>query len=157
MESCWCYEFEFRSLMFWGKKLLLSLSVFVIMLLKRLSDGSNMKRRLQGRLETSWEDKSCVFVRNKSIKMFLTSNHNNASSSESVLVWIRREICSDQTPFTKQLETNIWLDFDVRDNMRWTFSLQEALLWTHILAGSNNLKLKTFVSYKCTAFVFSRC
>ncbi len=25
IESCWCYEFEFRSLMAWGKKLLLSL------------------------------------------------------------------------------------------------------------------------------------
>ncbi len=47
---------------------------------------------------TSWEDKSCVFVRNKSIiKMFLTSNHcfwakyefiihNKASSSENVLL-----------------------------------------------------------------------
>ncbi len=30
MESCWCYEaeFEFRSLMAWGKKLLLSLLYF---------------------------------------------------------------------------------------------------------------------------------
>ncbi len=45
MESCWCYEteFEFRSLMVWGKKLLLSFSVFAIMLLKRLPDGSKMK------------------------------------------------------------------------------------------------------------------
>jgi len=32
------------------------------------------------------EKTKAVFVRNKSIKMFLTSNHNNASSSESVLV-----------------------------------------------------------------------
>ncbi len=38
-----CYETEFRSLMAWGKKLLLSLSVFAIMLLKRLPDGSEMK------------------------------------------------------------------------------------------------------------------
>ncbi len=48
IESCWCYEteFEFRSLMAWRKKLLLSLSVFAIMLRKRLSDGSKMKRWL---------------------------------------------------------------------------------------------------------------
>ncbi len=44
MESCWCYEteFEFKSLMAWAKKLLLSLSVFAIMLRKRLPDGSKM-------------------------------------------------------------------------------------------------------------------
>ncbi len=29
----------------------------------------------------------------------------------------------------EQLETNMWLRFDVRDNNRWTFSLEEALLW----------------------------
>ncbi len=39
---------EFRSLMAWGKKLLLSLSVFAIMLLKRLPDGSEMKKWLPG-------------------------------------------------------------------------------------------------------------
>ncbi len=41
-------EFEFRSLMAWGKKLFLSLSVFAIMLLKRLPDGSKQKRWLPG-------------------------------------------------------------------------------------------------------------
>ncbi len=41
-------EFVLRSLMAWGKKLLLSLSVFAIMLLKRLPDGSKQKRRLPG-------------------------------------------------------------------------------------------------------------
>ncbi len=35
-----------RSLMAWGKKLLLSLSVFAIMLWKCLPDGSKMKKRL---------------------------------------------------------------------------------------------------------------
>ncbi len=47
MESCWCYEteFEFGSLMAWGKKLLLSLPVSAIMLRERLPDGSKMKRR----------------------------------------------------------------------------------------------------------------
>ncbi len=48
----WCYETEFRSLMAWGKKLLLSLSVFAIMLLKRLPDGSRKKRRLPGWFES---------------------------------------------------------------------------------------------------------
>ncbi len=45
-------EFEFRSLMAWGKKLLLSLSVFAIMLLKRLPDGSKQKRWLPGWVES---------------------------------------------------------------------------------------------------------
>ncbi len=48
MMLCRCYETEFRSLMAWGKKLLLSLSVFAIMLLKRLADGSEMKKWLPG-------------------------------------------------------------------------------------------------------------
>ncbi len=54
MESCWCYgtEFEFRSLIAWGNKLPLSLSVFAIMLLKRLPDGSKMKRWLPGWFES---------------------------------------------------------------------------------------------------------
>ncbi len=38
--------------MAWGKKLLLSLSVFAIMLWKRLPDGSKMKRRLPGGFES---------------------------------------------------------------------------------------------------------
>ncbi len=45
-------EFVFRSLMAWGKKLLLSLSVFAIMLLKRLPDGSKQKRWLPGWVES---------------------------------------------------------------------------------------------------------
>ncbi len=45
-------EFVLRSLMAWGKKLLLSLSVFAIMLLKRLPDGSKRKRWLPGWFES---------------------------------------------------------------------------------------------------------
>ncbi len=45
-------EFVFRSLMAWGKKLFLSLSVFAIMLLKRLADGSKQKRWLPGWVES---------------------------------------------------------------------------------------------------------
>ncbi len=48
----WCYETEFRSLMAWGKKLLRSLSVFAIMLLKRLPDGSKQKWWLPGWVES---------------------------------------------------------------------------------------------------------
>ncbi len=69
----------------------------------------------------SWEDKSCRFVRNKSIiKMFLTSNHCFQLKYKSIIhniafpsekVWIRREICTDQAPF-------------VSDNRRWTFSTE---------------------------------
>ncbi len=44
--------FVLRSLMAWGKKLLLSLSVFAIVLLKRLPDGSKQKRRLLGWVES---------------------------------------------------------------------------------------------------------
>ncbi len=40
--------FVLRNLMAWGKKLLLSLSVFAIILLKRLPDGSKWKRWLLG-------------------------------------------------------------------------------------------------------------
>ncbi len=47
-------EFVLRSLMAWGKKLLLSLSVFAIMLLKRLPDGSKQKRWLPGDLSLWW-------------------------------------------------------------------------------------------------------
>ncbi len=107
----------------------------------------------------SCEAKSCVFV-NKSIKTFLTSNycfwpkyefiiHNNFSSSEKVhlllssnikihphiclkLFWTvlackRCLICADISP----------------DSDQTTFSLEETILWTHILAGSDGLKLKT--------------
>ncbi len=45
-------EFVLRSLMAWGKKLLFSLSVFAIMLLKRLPDGSKRKRWLPGWVES---------------------------------------------------------------------------------------------------------
>ncbi len=38
--------------MAWGKKLLLSLSVFAIMLRKYLPDGSKMKKRLPGSFES---------------------------------------------------------------------------------------------------------
>ncbi len=83
---------------------------------------------------TSLETKSCMFVRNKSvIKMFLSSNHwfrlkyesiihNNTSSNEKV-IFIRKEICRDQ-----ELFKHMWLDFDMRDNRGWIFSLEDALL-----------------------------
>ncbi len=48
----WCYETEFRSLMAWGKKLRRSISVFAIMLLKRLPDGSKQKWWLPGWVES---------------------------------------------------------------------------------------------------------
>ncbi len=43
---------EFRSLMAWGKKLLLSLSVFAIMLRKLLPDESRVNKQLPGLFET---------------------------------------------------------------------------------------------------------
>ncbi len=47
----------------------------------------------------------------------------------------------------------MWLDFDVRDNRRWTFSLEVALLW---IMDSYFSRKWQFVSYKNT-FVFSFC
>ncbi len=63
-------EFVFRSLMAWGKKLFLSLSVFAIMLLKRLPDGSKQKRWLPGWVgwvesSDSW---SCIFFECKHLQ-----------------------------------------------------------------------------------------
>ncbi len=46
----------------------------------------------------------------------------------------------------------MWLDFDVRVNNRWSFSLEDVLLWTRILAGSNGLKLKTSQCWICLSF-----
>ncbi len=43
---------DVMSLVAWGKKLLLSLSVFAIMLQQRLPDGSKMKRRWPGWVES---------------------------------------------------------------------------------------------------------
>ncbi len=62
----------------------------------------------------SCEEKNCVFVRNKSnktcfvLKLLLPNCclknesiiHNIAFSGENSLVWIRREICTDQALFT---------------------------------------------------------
>ncbi len=88
---------------------------------------------------TSWEVKSCVFVRNKSIKTFLTSNrcfwpkcesiiHNIAFSSEKV-VWSESGEKSAQTKHRLQTKTALnkyvcgfW--FQEMD-----FSLEEVLLW----------------------------
>ncbi len=87
---------------------------------------------------TSCEAKGCMFVRNKSIiKDILTSNrcfwlkwvHNN-TSSRSHLIWIRREICTDQAQFTSKNSSKqicgwilIW-----EDNRGWTFFTQGSII-----------------------------
>ncbi len=50
----------------------------------------------------------------------------------------------------------MWVDFDMSDNSRWSFLLEEASLWTHILARYDSLKVKTFVSDKHAAFGFTK-
>ncbi len=45
-----------------------------------------------------------------------------------------------------QSKTNMWVDFDVRDNRQWMLS---QLLWTHMLARSNGLKTKTSCLWIC--------
>ncbi len=46
-----------------------------------------------------------------------------------------RETCTDQAAFTSQ-NSSMWLDL-MWDNARWTFSLEEALLWTEMMSSSN--------------------
>ncbi len=48
--------------MAWGKKLLLSLSVFAIMLLKRLPDGSEMKKMVTGVIRVLDDFSSSAFA-----------------------------------------------------------------------------------------------
>ncbi len=96
---------------------------------------------------TSGEDKSCVFVRYKSIKKNVSLScyfqlkynsiiHNNSSSSVKVVLPESRETSAQikqrlQVKIKIKIVLNKWsLDSGVRDNRRWTFSLEEALLWT---------------------------
>ncbi len=53
------------------------------------------------------------------------------SSEKSNLVWIRRKICTDQPQFTSQNSSKqiSWWILIWEDNRRWTFSLEEAILW----------------------------
>ncbi len=89
--------------------------------------------------------------------MFLISNccfwikyesiiHNNTSSSE--VIWSESGEKSAQIKHRlqdKTVQTNMLVDFDVRDNRRWTFLLEKALLWTHILVIKNVLMLDLFL------------
>ncbi len=79
------------------------------------------------------EAKSCVFVRKTIIKTFLTSNvcYNMSHLCcvlhwKGHLVWIRREICTEQakTALNKYV-SGFWCE----RNKRWTFSLEDAFLW----------------------------
>ncbi len=107
----------------------------------------------------SCEEKSCVFVRNKSIKTFLNSNccfwlkyksiiHNNASSSKKVPpllsfhIKIHWHICLKlfRTVFT--CKHTWWVHISFPMQARWIFRLRNQLLWTCILAGCNDLKWK---------------
>ncbi len=108
----------------------------------------------------TWEVKSCVFVRNKSIiKTFLTSNHcfwpkyesiiHNTSSSEKVF-WSESGEKSAQIKHRLQAKTvlnkyvcEFWCERQQEmDLFHWRKCYYG--LWTHILARSNGLKSKTF-------------
>ncbi len=71
--------------MAWGKKLLLSLSVFAIMLRKRLPDGSNMKRWLPGWFESLII--LAVLQRGESRPWDAISQAHNSLQSFTVLIW----------------------------------------------------------------------
>ncbi len=89
---------------------------------------------------TSCEDKSCVFVRNKSIKTFLTSNHcfqlkyepiihNNASSSEKVHLLVSLTSKSTNTYlFRTVLASKQSVQISLLIQTRPLFALEEALL-----------------------------
>ncbi len=121
---------------------------------------------------TFCEAESCV-KKKSIIKLFRTWNHHfwlKYLSLSTVhcflqlkicLIWIRREICTDQAPFTFKNSPKLYIYFFMwEDNRGWTFSLEETLLRTHILARSSSLKLKHhnygFDSYKHAAFHFAR-
>ncbi len=85
-----------------------------------------------------------MFVINKLIKTFLTSNHcfqlkyesyinNIAFSSErkSHLIWIRREIHTDQALFTNQNSSKqeCWWILMWEDNKSWMFLLHKKVVW----------------------------
>ncbi len=99
---------------------------------------------------------SCVFVGNKSIiTRFLTSAESFILLQwKSHLFLTRREICTDQTPFTSKnsyLNTFFWCESKKR----------YCGFWTHILSRSNGFKFKKvfndgFDYYKHAVFLFSR-
>ncbi len=83
------------------------------------------------------EEKSCVLVRNKSIKAFLTSNHCPLSSVHNIVFSNEKVISSEsgekyaqitiyKKNSSKQMGRGILM---WEDNRRWTFLLEEALLW----------------------------
>ncbi len=100
----------------------------------------------------SYEVKSCVFMINKSIiKMFLTSRVLYplycVLQWKICLVWIRREICTDQAQFTSKTVQNgstliFWWILMWETTADWPFHWRTCYygLWTHILARSNGLK-----------------
>ncbi len=84
----------------------------------------------------------------------ISITHNNASSIETVFWSESGEksaflIVYIETLFTSQ---NTWVDFNMRDNRRSTFSLEEALLW---IMDSYFSQKWQFVSYKHVAFLSS--
>ncbi len=104
-------EFVLRSLMAWGKKLLLSLSVFAIMLLKRLPDGSKQKRWVSvldlvsflnlpdtGTLNLSTSNKSEVLVCTK--KSMINSVIIYSLSWSSKPVWLCSSVWVQTTLYT---------------------------------------------------------
>ncbi len=92
---------------------------------------------------TSCEAKICMFVRNKSIiKMFLISNccfwikYESIITLPPVVIWSESGEKSAQIKHRlqdKTVQTTLLVDFDVRDNRRWTSLLEKVLLWTLLM------------------------
>ncbi len=96
----------------------------------------------------------CFFIRTDLEKFNITL--------KCYLVWIRREICTDQTPFKRKNRPKQicgWI-FDVRGQQGMYFFTRGSIIMDYGLV-SDALKLKPhddgFVSYKHAAFGFTRC
>ncbi len=104
-------EFVFRSLMAWGKKLFLSLSVFAIMLLKRLPDGSKQKRWLPGWVESLRIFAALLLQRLCQIYVLYVSNLLPAGGAMSITEHQHEDV------FSLALLSNIWSLVQIEHSM----------------------------------------
>ncbi len=73
--------------------------------------------------------KNITLIHSPSVK-YESIIHNNSSSSEEVFWSESREKSADQAAFTRQNSSKhiCCVDFDERDDRRWTFSLEEEII-----------------------------
>ncbi len=110
--------------------------------------------------------KACVLITNKTLKMFLTSNHcfhqKYESSIHNIAFSSEKALSSELGEKYEQIKHRLHAKTAVNkyvcvmwEDNRWWSSLEQASLWILDLARWDVLKLKCldeFVSYKYTAF-----